>query len=203
MGGQLLRRRFGGLVDHKTEPGRKAVEPQDAQSVFFKAAQRLTDGPHHAPGQIFLPAKGVAQALFGAVGHGVDGEVPPGQVLPDVGYKGYAVGVAAIGITALSAEGGDLVEPAVPLHGHGAMLQAGGDALLFSEQLHHLLRAGGGAEVPVVGRKAQQTVPDTAAHGVGRKTCPVQRVQQGGGAGFYGDVHSSASSYCRVMLLPS
>ena len=83
------------------------------------------------------------------------------------------------------------------------MLQSGGDALLFSEQLHHLLRAGGGAEVPVVGRKAQQTVPDAAAHGVGRKTCPVQRVQQGGGAGFYGDVHSSASSYCRVMLLPS
>ena len=191
MGGQLLRRRFGGLVDHKTEPGRKAVETQDAQSVFFKAAQRLTDGPHHAPGQIFLPA------------NGVDGEVPPGQVLPDVGYKGHAVGVTAIGITALSAEGGDLIELAVPLHSHGAMLQSGGDALLFSEQLHHLLRAGGGAEVPVVGRKAQQTVPDTAAHGVGRKTCPVQRVQQGGGTRFYGDVHSSASSYCRVMLLPS
>ena len=42
-----------------------------------------------------------------------------------------------------------------------------------------------------------------AAHGVGRKTCPVQRVQQGGGTGFQDDVHSSASSYCRVMLLPS
>ena len=59
-------------------------------------------------------------------------------------------------------------------------------APLFLEQLHHTCTgqaAAGGAEIPVVGRKAQQTVPDTAAHGVGRKTCPVQRDQQGGGTG--------------------
>ena len=55
VGGQLLRRRFGGLVDNKTEPGRKAVETQDAQSVFFKAAQRLAVELFQNTGQIADP----------------------------------------------------------------------------------------------------------------------------------------------------
>ena len=75
------------------------------------------------------------------------------------------------------------------------MLQAGRDTPVFSEQLHHLPGAGSSAEVPVVGRKAQQAVPDTAAHGVGPKACPVQLIQKGGGTGFQNDVHSPSSSY--------
>ena len=195
VGGQLLCRRLGGFVDGKAEPGRKAVEPQDAQGVLPEAAQRLTDRPHHAPGKVFPPAEGVTQTLLGAVGHRIDGEVPPGQILPEVGHKGHAVGVTAIGIAALGAKGGDLIQLSIPLDGDGAVLQAGGDAPVFSEQLHHLPGAGRGAEVPVVGRKAQQAVPDTAAHGVGPKACPVQLIQKGGGTGFQNDVHSPSSSY--------
>ena len=56
--------------------------PQDAQGVLPETAQRLTDRPHHAPGKVFPPAEGVAQALLGAVGHRVDGSliIPPSLI---------------------------------------------------------------------------------------------------------------------------
>ena len=110
--------------------------------------------------------------------------------------------MAAIGISPLGAEGGDLVQPTALLYSHGAVLQAGGDAFFCAEQLHSLLRQGAGAKIPVMGGKTQQAVPHAAAHHVGRIARPVQGVQQLRRALVHPDGHG-CTSYCRVMLLPS
>ena len=154
--------------------------------------------------QVLLPSKGVDEPLGIVVGHGIDGKVPPGQVLPHIRHKVYLVRVAAVGIGPLGAEGRCLIEPAALLHRHGAVLQAGGDTLFLPEQRHHLLRAGAGAEVPIVGGQPQQAVPDTAAHSVGRMARPMERIQQQGCARVKFDrCHVASSSYCRMICLPS
>lgn len=88
------------------------------------------------------------------------------------------------------------------------MLQAGGDAVLLPEEGQYLGRGGAGAQVPVVGDKAQQTVPDAAAHGVGRVAYCMETVQQicrtlvqWDENGFCS--HEVSSSYCKMICLPS
>ena len=115
----------------------------------------------------------------------------------------HLVRVAAICVGAFCTEGGDLVKGTALLHRYRAVLQAGGDAPLRAEQLHHLLRQSTGAQVPVVRCKAQQTVPHAAAHHVGCIARLVQGVQQLCRTLVHPDGHGCASSYCRVMLLPS
>ena len=146
------------------------------------------------------PPKGSTRPSFFIVGHGVDGKIPPGQVLPHIRHKVHLVRVAAICVGAFCTEGGDLVKGTALLHRYRAVLQAGGDAPLRAEQLHHLLRQSTGAQVPVVRCKAQQTVPHAAAHHVGCIARPVQGVQQLCRTLVHPDGHGCASSYCRVML---
>ena len=194
----------GGWGDGEAEPGREPVEPQDAQRVLLKAAFRLPHRPHEMGGKVVLSAKGVDEPFLGAVCHGVDGEIPPGKILPHIRHKADGIRVAAIGVSPLGAEGRCLIEPAALLHRHGAVLQAGGDALFLPEQRHHLLRAGAGAEVPIVGGQPQQAVPDTAAHSVGRMARPMERIQQQGCTRVKFDrCHVASSSYCKMICLPS
>ena len=194
----------GGWVDGKAEPGREPVEPQDAQRILLKAAFRLPHRPHAMGGKVVPPDKGVDESFLGAVCHGVDGEIPPGKILPHIRHKADGIRVAAIGIGPFGAEGRCLIEPAALLHRHGAVLQAGGDTLFLPEQRHHLLRAGAGAEVPIVGGQPQQAVPDTAAHSVGRMARPMERIQQQGCTRVKFDrCHVVSSSYCRIICLPS
>ena len=203
MGTQLLCRLRRGRVDGKAKPGCEAVQPQDAQRVLGEPLAGHTHRPYDAALQVGLPAKGVHKALFFIVGHGVDGKIPPGQVLPHIRHKVHLVRVAAICVGAFCTEGGDLVKGTALLHRYRAVLQAGGDAPLRAEQLHHLLRQSTGAQVPVVRCKAQQTVPHAAAHHVGCIARPVQGVQQLCRTLVHPDGHGCASSYCSVMLLPS
>ena len=148
---QLPRRPGGGSVQRKAEPCGKAVQPQDAQRILGKPLLRLTHRPQQTVLQVFLPAKGVYQPLGFIIRHGVDGKIPPGKILPHVRYELHFVRVTAIGIAALGAEGSGLVQLPAVFDGDRSMLQPGGDALLCPKQLHHLLRQGAGAQIPVVG----------------------------------------------------
>ena len=191
---QLPRRPGGGCVQCKAEPCGKAVQPQNAQRILSKPLLRLTHCPQQTVLQVFLPAKWVYQTLGLIIRHGVDGKIPPGKILPHVRYELHCVRVTAIGIAALGAEGGSFVQLPAVFDGDRAVLQAGGDALLCPEQLHHLLRQGAGAQVPVVGGASQKTVPHAAAHSIGCVARRVQGVQQGSCPGVKCQLHSSFSS---------
>ena len=191
---QLPRRPGGGCVQRKAEPCGKAVQPQDTQCILGKPLLRLTHRPQQTVLQVFLPAKGVYQTLGLIIGHGVDGKIPPGKILPHVRYELHFVRVTAIGIAALGAEGGSLVQLPAIFDGDRAVLQAGGDALRCPEQFHHLLRQGAGAQVPVVGGAPQKTVPHAAAHSIGCVARRMQGVQQSGCPGVKCQLHSSFSS---------
>ena len=155
---------------------RKPQRPQHAQRVLVKAALSLAHAADHPCAQILLPAEGIHQPLCGMIGHGVDGEIPPGQVLPYIGDEGDAVGMAVIGIRAIYPKGGDLVGHMVQHHGEGAVLQTGFHHMAAAEGSLHFLRRGRGADIPVLGEKPQQAVPDAPAHRIG----PVAPLVQAG-----------------------
>ena len=155
----------GVLLDGKAQRGGKPQRPQDPQRVLGKAALRLPHAPQHFRLNVLLPAEGIEERSPHIHGHGVDGQIPPGQILRQIPCEGDGGGMAVVGIVSVGAEGGDLTGQTAAADGHGAVPQAGGNGKMI-EQRHGLLRQGGGGHIPVVGRCAHQHVPHTAAHHV-------------------------------------
>ena len=130
--------------------------------------------------QVLLTAEGIGEAPGGGPGHGVDGEIPPGQIAGDVLHKFHPLRVAVVEIGPLGAEGGDLHHAALGDHAHGAVLLARQNQFIIVEDRFRLVRQGGGAKVIVRRFQSQQAVPDAPAHGV----CSKARFFQSVNAGF-------------------
>ena len=126
--------------------------------------------------EIHLSAEGIGKAPGGGVGHGVDGEIPPCQILLDIRYKADPFRVPVVKISAFCPEGGDLHHTGIGDHTHGAMLFPVQDQLVVREDRFRLFRQSIGAEVIVIGCQTQQGIPDTAAYGISGKAGPLQRV---------------------------
>ena len=91
----------GGGIQRKAQLGGKPQRPQNAQRVLGKAVGRCADAPHDACRQIAAAAVQINDALAGGVGHGVDGEIPPRQILGQIVHKLHAVGVAVVAVASV------------------------------------------------------------------------------------------------------
>ena len=125
--------------------------------------------------QVFPSAKGIRKAPGGGIGHGVDGKIPAAQVRFNVSDELHPIGVAAVCITALGAEGGDL-HRLFQYHRNGAVFFAAEHQSVPGEDCLDLLRGGSRAKVVVMGVKAQKGIPHATAYGIGRKAGLLQRV---------------------------
>ena len=175
---QLAGRPGGGFLQGKAQLGRKPHRPQNPQGILTEPRSGVSHTADQTGSQVCPAAVQVHQPRCGGIGHGVDGKIPPGQVLPQLGHKEDPIGVAAIGIARLHPVGGDLVDRSLQHQGHGAVLFPGQDLAAVRENRLGLVGGGIGADVPVAGPAAQQAVPDTAPHHIGRMSRPVQGVQQ-------------------------
>ena len=84
----------------------------------------------------------------------------------------------------VDAEGGDLIGNMIADDGQRAVLQPGFDQMLAAENVRHLIRQGGGAQIPVMGHETKEAVPDAAADGIGGKAGfiqPADQILDGGG----------------------
>ena len=174
-----MRRGGGGRVDGEAQLGGKSERPKDAQCVLGKALLRCADAADDRGGQIRLPAKWVFQSRFRAPGHGVDGEIPAGQVLRQGGGEAHGVGMAVVSVGALSTEGGDFQGHTVQQDSDCAVLQAGLNESFPGKNFLHLLRQGGCGDVPVPGLPTQKPVPDAAANQRGLEACGPEPRQRG------------------------
>ena len=175
------------LFHRKAVHSSEAKRPQNAQGILRKALLRVSHRPQNARLQVGLPAERVRQPQCGMAGHGVHRKIPPGQVLRQAGGKGHRIRVAAVAVPKLHPVGGDLVGSALLHQGLGAVGEAGGQQPLALEHLGHLLRQGAGAQIPIVGRPAKQTVPHAAAHRPGLITGAVQPPDDAAHRGRNGD----------------
>ena len=101
VGGQGRHGSQGPWLRGEVKPGGKADAPKDAKSILLKALLWLPNGTQNAVCQISLPSKGICQPPMGIVGHGVDGEIPAGQVFPEAFFQ--------------SAPSPDAGDPGIPL----------------------------------------------------------------------------------------
>ena len=81
---------------------------------------------------------------MGIVGHGVDGEIPAGQVFPEAFFKVHPVRTPVIPVSPLRCEGGDLNGLPAGHNGDGAVLLSGADQ---GKVLKHLGNLPGRASV--------------------------------------------------------
>ena len=70
---------------------------------------QIQGGPDDARRKVRPPAEGGDEPLLGAVGHGIDGKIPPGKVFLHVRHNVHRVRVAAIRIGTFGAERRGLV----------------------------------------------------------------------------------------------
>ena len=118
----------------------------------------------------------VYDAPFHVVGHGIDGEIPSGQILFQASGKGYCLGMTPILVNAVYPVGGYL-KGSVSLSGflgteqnrHGAML----DSRINGTQKKGFydLRFSRSRNIPVFRFSSQKGVPNTSSDSVGFVTC--------------------------------
>ena len=141
---------------------------------------RIPHGADLLRRQILHAAEVVHDARPLIVGHGIDGEIPPGQILMEGRRKDHLLGMTAVQVLAVDPVGGDLIARELLVFlphqdGHRAVLNAGINGP--AEQSLHLPGPGGGGDVPVSRLPVQQGIPDTAAHGIGLEACLFQGPQ--------------------------
>ena len=143
-----------------------------------------TDEPVQALHQRFietsLSVKGIRKTGFGIPGHGIDGEIPPGQVFRQVVHKVDRVRMTVVGIVPVNPVGGYLIGNMIHHNGQCAVLQAGFHGMKIMKDFLHLLRQGGGTDIPVMGLQAQHGITDAAADHIRRKAGFIQPAEQDG-----------------------
>ena len=151
------------------ELSQEPCRPQHAQGVVAERRLRVQRRAEKAVSQVGCPTEGIHQSAIGKLnGHGVDGEVAPGEIGLDGVGKNH-IGLAGARLVPLGAVRGDLNPPVAPASADGAEAlplgpQSVGPAL---QDRFHRGRLGVGGEVQVeagVQRQAQQGVAHHPAH---------------------------------------
>ena len=163
-------------LDFQPQRRRKPEAPENPQGVLLETAVRVPHAAENSPAQILPSAEGVPELAPEVPGHGVDREIPPGQVFPDGTGEGHGLRAAVVPVRAVHPVGGDLHRAAGRFHGDGAVLQPR-RLRPGAEHRQGFLRPGGGGHVPVLRPPAREGVPDAAAHAPGLVARRFQRFQ--------------------------
>ena len=170
----------GGRLNGKIIDGGETQGPENAQGVLIEAFFRFADAADEAGGQVSLSVKGIRKTGFGIPGHGIDGEIPPGQVFRQVVHKVDRVRMTVVGIVPVDPVGGYLIGNMIHHNGQCAVLQAGFHGMKIMKDFLHLLRQGGGTDIPVMGLQTQHGIPDAAADHISREAGFIQPAEQDG-----------------------
>ena len=131
--------------------------------------------------------------------HSVDGEVAAQNVFARVGGVTHGIGTAAIGVGAIVAEGGDLGDEflffKLLANEYDAEVCADGEGL--GEERDDLIGGGGGGDVEVLGRKAEQEIAHAAAGEEGLVT----GVAQAAGDGERGEIRRVGREFALHVLM--
>jgi hypothetical protein len=123
-----------------------------------------TNEPHDLVLQVFPTTKVVVDVALEVHGHCVDGQVAPLGVLFEVPRELH-LGVPPVSLN-IDPQRGDLEHLAINAQGDRPVGNAGGQVLELVDRcdVAHLVGRCISGKVQILGRLAQQRVPDTAAH---------------------------------------
>ncbi len=158
-----------------------AEEPEDAQIVLSDALVRIADEAHAFGKDIVEAADMIVHDAIGVDRQAVDGEVAPLRIANPVAAE-CDPGLAAERLGIL-AQGGDLERLAIDHQRHGAVLNAGRDALDAGRlgAADHLGGQGSGRDIDIAGRNLQERVADRAADHARLLAVAIKQLQHAGG----------------------
>jgi hypothetical protein len=161
-------------IDLEVETGGKTDSTQHAELIFGEAKARIADGADDAGGEVIAAVDEVDGGGGGVAGsvvgegieeQAIDGEVAAEDIFAGVGGEANGVGTAAIGVGAVVAEGGNFSDDVLFIEWladkDDAEVRAHGEG--FGEERDDLAWSGGGGDIEVHGRDAQQQIAHAAA----------------------------------------
>ena len=177
-GRQLLHGLYGIRFDLIAQLGGEADGPHDPQRILSEALCGVSHCADQALFQVRKPSEQVLQALFFAVGHGIDREIPALQVLLQAGRKSDFRWMPPVQIFSVHPVGGDFEGLSVHEDGHSPVFEACVDRA--AEQSLDLKRKRRCRDVPVVRVPSQEAVPHAAADHKGLIAVVLQHAQDPG-----------------------
>lgn len=166
-------------LDIEREAGGEADGAEEAEVVFGEAGGGVADGADEFVVEVVAAVDEVEDLVgAGIEEEAVDGEVAAGGVAGGVCFELDGLGMAAVGVRSIGAEGGDF----------DAMeeddAEVGADGFGAGEELGEFGGAGRGGDVEVFGLAAEEEVADAAADeesGVSGGVEGVEDMGRGGG----------------------
>ena len=166
----------GGLfLNFKAERCRKAKSAQNAKSILRKALFRFSHGADDSLFEVFSAAVQIGEAVFRAITHRVDREIPSRKILGKRLREDHRLGMTVVLILTVYAVGGYLIGCCVQNHRQRSVLDSGFHGAHGGEDLLHLLGRCRGGDIDIEGIFAHQKISDTAAHDVRAVTVLFQR----------------------------
>jgi hypothetical protein len=185
----------GGGIKSEVETGREADGTEHAEMVLAEARFGIANGAEGFGLDVGLAADEVVELAGAIIGQGVEKEAIAGEVAALGvllgGGEVDGVRVAAVGVGAISAEGGDfdLEACAVVFVDEEDDAEGGANLLAAGEEVENLVRCGGGGDVVVFGGAAHELVADAAAGEVGGVAGGLEALDDAASEGFGGSGH--------------
>ncbi len=220
--GEVAHGGVGGRFEVEAEARGKTHGAEQAQVVLFQAALGAADGAEDASVEVGEAADVVDDGSCGERAFGealrvdaewieqetVDGEVAALDIF--FGAEGVAdfVGTAAVGVSAVGAEGGDLnghlrwgglFGCTLRLGSHEDDAEVGADGESAREHVEDDVGAGAGGDVVVLGLAAEEQVADAAPGEVSLKARGAQRGEDAAGGGELVRGGHGCWMYCRAV----
>lgn len=167
-------------VDGEVKAGRETDGAKHAEMVFSEALTGIADGAKD-PGVDIAPTSDEIMDDAHASGRfarrqGIEEEAIAGEVAALGIFLGASeadsVGMSAIGICAVLAEGGDF-DVKLPLPNKNDP-KGCPDLLATREKAEDIVGAGGGGNIVILGRSAHETIADAPSSPVSDESCPLE-----------------------------
>ena len=184
-------------MDGKAQFRQEPQAPEDPQGILLEPLIRIPYAPEEPRLQIRPAAQRIPQFPGQIHRHGVDGKVPPAEILLQGAGEGHGVRPAVVAVCPVHPKGGGLNRAALRPDGDRAVFQPGGKG---AGQGHGLLRQSRRGHVPVPGDAAQKGVPDAAAHAPGLMARRFQLLQHL--PDIWGNLHHDFTAFfgCKSLV---
>jgi dienelactone hydrolase len=190
----------GGGLNFKLEAGGETHGAQHAQVIFLKPLLRVADGADAALFDVAAAFHEV-EHLAGSWVHqqGVYGEIATPHIAPDIVFKLDAVGMSAVSVGSIAAEGGHLHLRMIGVpHHHDT--EMGSHEVGLGKQVKHLFGTRVRGDVVVFGLSAHHHVAHTTAHQESLETVRTQFEGDVPGKVSCGGVHTASVDGMYGML---
>ena len=155
----------GGGLNAEMKLTGEADGAEHPERILLEAVPGIPHAADDTVLQIVHAAEQIDEAVRIIVRHGIDGEIPAHQILPEAGGESHIVRPAVVFIQTVDAVSGHLISGLIHHDGDSTVFDAGIDG--FGKKRFYLFRSGGGGDIPVGRRLSENGISDAASHRIG------------------------------------